>query len=210
MIYLIGGPPKCAKTTLAKRFSKTASIPWVSSDTLQNVIKPYIPEQDFAANFPSSSMRYDSNDEKYAQQTTEEIVGAYRQQAKTVYDAIESFVASEIADGNDYIIEGFHVEPELIARLTSQFPDQVRGVLVVKIDAKLFIEDINKSTTPNDWIHTRTKDNPITFPKIAAMVSEYSQQLKAEAQRYDLKVLEFDHDFDDQLEVAIGYLTNKA
>ena len=209
MIYLIGGPPKCGKTTLAKRFSVAASIPWVSSDTLQNVIKPYIPEQDFTTKFPSSSMRYDSNDEKYTQQTTTTIVDAYRQQAKTVYDAIESFIASEIADENDYIIEGFHIEPELIAKLTGQFPDQVRSVLVVKTDTDLFIEHLNESTTPNDWVHIRTKDGPATFPKIAAMVTGYSQQLEAEALKYGVKVQKVDHDFDVQLQVAIDYLTNK-
>ena len=48
MIYLIGGPPKCGKTTLAKRLSKSLGIPWVSTDTLQCVIKPYINRKDFS------------------------------------------------------------------------------------------------------------------------------------------------------------------
>ncbi len=39
MIYLIGGPPRCGKTTLAKEMSKKLEIPWISSDALEVVVK---------------------------------------------------------------------------------------------------------------------------------------------------------------------------
>lgn len=42
MIYLIGGPPKCGKTTLAKKLSKELGIQWVVSDTLQVVVREYV------------------------------------------------------------------------------------------------------------------------------------------------------------------------
>lgn len=35
MIYLIGGPPKCGKTTLAKQLAKKLGIQWVATDTLE-------------------------------------------------------------------------------------------------------------------------------------------------------------------------------
>jgi 2-phosphoglycerate kinase len=209
MIYLIGGPPKCGKTTLAKQLSKSAGIPWVSTDTLQNVIKPYIAEQDFAAKFPLSSMNNESNDEKYAQNTTNEIINAYQQQAKTVYDAVKAFVASEIADGNDYVIEGYHVEPVLIKELTTRYPDMIRGIIVIKKDVNKFLEDIHKSTTPNDWILARTKDEA-TFPKIAAMIMEYGAQLEREAEQQAIKVICTDGDFANQLQEASVYLLNSS
>ena len=42
MIYLIGGPPKCGKTTLTKKLSKELGIQWVASDTLQVVAREYV------------------------------------------------------------------------------------------------------------------------------------------------------------------------
>jgi cytidylate kinase len=67
MIYLIGGPPKCGKTTLAKRLSKSKGIPWVSTDTLQCVIKPYMNKKDFSKIFPTNYQRGKNNDEKYSE-----------------------------------------------------------------------------------------------------------------------------------------------
>ena len=207
MIYLIGGPPKCGKTTLAKQISKTAGIPWVSTDTLQNVIKPYIPEQNHPAKFPLSSLRYESNDEKYAKHSADELIVAYRHQAKTLHPAIEAFVASEIIEGNDYIVEGFHLEPELISKLVAEFPEKVRGVLVIKKDPTAFVENIHSSTTPNDWIIKKTKDEA-TFPKIAAVITAYSAQLENAAKQHDLKVFCVDQNFTTELKAAETYLVS--
>lgn len=89
MIYLIGGPPKCGKTTLAKALSKSLGIPWVSTDTLENVIKPYMNEKDFTNRFPVGYQRGKDNDEKYSKYSISEIIEAYNQQAKTVFQAME-------------------------------------------------------------------------------------------------------------------------
>lgn len=206
MIYLIGGPPKCGKTTLAKRLAKLANLPWVSTDTIQNIIKPYIHEQDFLTLFPSSGLRFDSNDEKYSQLNTIEIIGAYRTQARTVYDGVEAFVASELIDGNDYIIEGFHVEPELIGKLTAKYPESIRGLLIIKKDVEVFIKNIHQSTTPNDWIRSKTIDEVNTFPKIAKMVIGYGLELEKDAHANNVKVVVVDQDFETQLHDATEYL----
>ncbi|OGF22453.1 hypothetical protein A2Y83_04145 [Candidatus Falkowbacteria bacterium RBG_13_39_14] len=45
MIYLIGGPPRCGKTTLAKEMSKKLRIPWVSTDALEVVTRAYVDKE---------------------------------------------------------------------------------------------------------------------------------------------------------------------
>ena len=202
MIYLIGGPPKCGKTTLAKRLSKIKGIPWVSTDTLQNVIKPYLNNDDF----PSSNQRKKDNDEKYSKYSIDEIIEAYQQQAKTSHKAIDIFSICEITDGNDFIIEGYHIEPELASELSSKYPDKIKSIFLVKSDREKFICDIKKSTTPNDWIITRTK-NKETYGKIANMIYEYGQFFEKESKKYGFKVVNMDNDFDNQTEEAINYLT---
>lgn len=209
MIYLIGGPPKCGKTTLAKQFSKSVGIPWVSTDTLQNVIKTYTTNHNFTTSFPLSSVSYETNDERYAKNTSSEIINAYQQQAKTVYAAVKAFVQSELTDENDYIIEGYHIAPELIGNLTSDFPCLIIGIVLIKKNADEFIDSIHKSTTPNDWILTKTKDET-TFPKIAAMVVDYAAQLEVESKKYSIKVICTDGDFAMQLTVAEKYLESKG
>ena len=205
MIYLIGGPPKCGKTTLAKKLSKSFGIPWVSTDTLQCVIMPYISKQDLAGKFPTSDQRSEDNDEKYSKYSTEEIIEAYKLQAKTSYDAIDMFSICEITDGNDFIIEGYHVEPDLIATLNSKYPNKIKSIFLIKSDQAKFITDIKKSTTPNDWIIARTHKEE-TYGKIAKMICEYGDYFKSEAEESELKVLNMDSDFDKRIEEAMKYL----
>ena len=142
MIYLIGGPPKCGKTTLAKKLSLNSKIPWVSADTIQNVIKPYVDGSDFNSIFPVSSANFSSNDEKYNLLSTDEIIKSYRAQAKSMFAAIEAFVLSEITEGNDYIVEGYHLEPQYIDTLTQSHPGKVKGIVLAKFNEEFTDDDL--------------------------------------------------------------------
>jgi len=206
MIYLIGGPPKCGKTTLAKRLSKSKGIPWVSTDTLQCVIKPYMNKKYFSKKFPTNNQRGKSNDEKYSKYSTDEIVEAYQQQAKTSYQAIDMFTICEITDGNDFVVEGYHIEPELIVDLNSRYPNKIKSIFLIKTDESKFINDIKKSTTPNDWIIARTNKEE-TYGKIAKMIREYGKFFEKESKKHGFKVLNMDDYFDNQINEAIKYLT---
>lgn len=208
MIYLIGGPPKCGKTTLAKNLSSTLQIPWVSTDTLQNVIKPYVDKGDLANKFPVSGQKSKDNDEKYSKYSIPEIVDAYRTQARTVYSAIDMFVLCEITDSNDFIIEGYHIEPELAAEMNSKYPEKIKSIILIKSDPEKLVRDMQKSTTPNDWIITKT-NQAVTYGKIAGMISAYGNYVSDESKKFDLKVMNMDNNFDDQIKEAIEYLTEQ-
>jgi len=186
MIYLIGGPPKCGKTTLAKRLSKLKGIPWVSMDTLQCVVKPYINRGDLAIKFPASFQRGKNNDEKYSQYSTDEIIEAYRQQGKTLYQAIDMFIICEITEGNDFIMEGYHIEPKLVSELNAKYPDKLKSIFLVKTDETKFVSDIKKSGNPNDWIIARTNSKG-TYNKIAKMICAYGKFFEKESKKYGLK-----------------------
>jgi 2-phosphoglycerate kinase len=207
MIYLIGGPPKCGKTTLAKTISKSFGIPWVSTDTLQNVIKPYMNGKDLSKKFPVDFQRSKDNDEKYAKFPTAKIIAAYRQQAKTVYPAIDMFAVCEIADGNDYVIEGYHIEPELAAQLEKKYPDKTKNVFLVKSDTGKFVSGIKESTTSNDWIIARTNKEE-TYQKIAKMICEYGNFFVKRSNKYGFRVLNMDDNFDQRIKEAIDYFKN--
>ncbi len=207
MIYLIGGPPKCGKTTLAKYLLKEKGMPWVSTDTLQNIVKAYTKEKDFVKLFPSSVQRCDTNDEKYSKFSSDEIINAYRIQARTIWDAIDMFVVSEMTDENDFVIEGYHIEPELIAKLNKKYEDEIQSIFLVKKNEVKFVENIKESSTPNDWIVENTKENE-TYNKIAKMISEYSEIFEKEAQKYNLDIINMDDDFERKIKTII-YKDNK-
>ena len=209
MIYLIGGPPKCGKTTLAKKLADTYKIPWISADTLQNIVWAYTPEDKLSTLFPHSSLREDSNDEFYSKHSPEEIVKNYIAQGKTTYDAISMMAETYLTDKDDFIVEGYQVTPEIVDRIFKKFgKEHVKAVFLVKYDEQKFVQDIHKSTTPNDWTLRKTKDEA-TFGKIAKMIVEYSYYFEQEAKKCELRVFNMDEGFNEQLNTIEKYLKNE-
>jgi len=202
-VYLIGGPPKCGKTTLAKTLSKKLQTPWISSDTLQNIARAYTPEEQHPALFPHSHLRRGSNDEFYSQYTTEEIVQRYAEQSKTTYDAIYAVAETYFTDDDNLIVEGYQVTPEIASRILKKFGNEhIKSVFLLKKNEEQLLKDFHKSTTPNDWILRKTKDGT-TFIKIAHMIAVYSDHIEQEAKKYALPLFEMDSDFNASLEKAI-------
>lgn len=207
MIYLIGGPPKCGKTTLAKKLSRETQIPWISTDTLQNIVWAYSAKEKRPELFPHSYLRGDSNDEFYSQNNTSDIVKDYVVQGETCYKAISMMAETYLTDEDDFIVEGYSVTPEIVDKVFNKLgKEHIRAVFLVRHNEEQFIKDVHRSNTPNDWILRKTKEEA-TFAKIAQMVSAYSRYFEEEASKYNMKVFKMDDDFEKQLSVAQEYLT---
>ena len=210
MIYLIGGPPRCGKTTLAKKMLKKLGIPWISTDTLENVAGAYMTKEELVKNRPYSGLRRKdgdrNNDTFYSKYSAKKIIGVLKGQAKPIFKAIEMMVVCEIADGNNYIIEGYHIVPSVAARLIKKYGRKnVKAVFITKTDAIKFARDVKKSTTPNDWLLVLTKKEE-TFLKVGEMISEYSKDFEDEAKKFDLPVFNMDKDFNGQIDNILKYL----
>lgn len=209
-IYLIGGPPKCGKTTLAKAMSKQLSIPWISADTLQNIVWAYSPKEERPTLFPHSYLRGDSNDEFYDAHTTKQIVEGYIAQGKTTDDAVSMMAETYLIDKDDFIVEGYQVYPELVNRILKKFgKEHIKAVFLVRKNQEQFVQDVHKSNTPNDWILRKTKKEE-TFVKIAQMVVEYSNYFALEAKKYNLPIFHMDVDFEVKISELIEFLKHPS
>lgn len=205
-LFLIGGPPKCGKTTLAKELSKQLSIPWISADTLQNIVWAYTPKEQRAALFPHSYLRGDNNDEFYTEHSSQQIIENYIAQGKITYAAIEMMAETYLTDKDDFIIEGYQVTPQVVERILKRFDtEHIKVVFLIKHDEQKFVQDLHKSTTPNDWVLRKTK-NEATYKKIAKMVAEYSRYFEQEAKKCDLPLFQMDDDFEKRIEHIIQFM----
>ncbi len=83
--------------------------------------------------------------------------------------------------------------------------DKVRAVFLTKLDENKFAVDVNKSTTPNDWLIVLTKKQE-TFVKVGKMVSLYSQYFEKEAKKLGLRIFNTDINFNSQISDAIKHL----
>ncbi|MFA6160613.1 MAG: AAA family ATPase [Patescibacteria group bacterium] len=208
MIYLIGGPPRSGKTTLAKFASKKLGIPWISCDTLEVIAGAYMGKQKWNKTHPYSKLRrkHRGNDAFYEAYSPKTIVDVLYKQARPTATAIDMMSICEIKDENDYIIEGYHIVPSLIQKLTKKYGRKnFKAIFLVKHDKHKFAEDVNKSTTPNDWMLLGTKKQG-TFIKIGEMVALYSQLLEKEANKFGYKVFAMDEKFESKLRQATDYL----
>jgi len=213
MIYLIGGPPRCGKTTVAKLLSKKTGASWISTDTLEALISTYVSKDGRDLMFPKRKMRIEtkrSNDLLYSKFTTKEIVAAYKEQSKSVWKALEMLVQVELKQGRDYIVEGYHIHPKLIKTLVDKHGTKnIRSVILLRLDEEQTVLDCLKSTAKNDWLLQNTKD-PNTYTLIAQMVVEFSAFFKKEAVKKKIQVVEMDAGFKKQAQLAVKVLQEQG
>jgi len=210
MIYLIGAPPRCGKTTLAKQMSRKTNISWLSSDTLDSIAQEYTAGKNWKKKFPYSHLRRIAktrdNDDFYSKHPSTKIINLLKKQAQSVQTAIETVIACEIADGNNYIIEGYHIVPSFAQKMIAKYGKQnVRAIFLTKFDENKFATDVHQSTTPNDWLIVLTK-KPETFVKVGKMISKYSEYFEKEAEKFGLQTFNMDKNFHEQVDGAIKYL----
>lgn len=197
MIYLIGGPPRCGKSRIAKAMAKHLGISYLSCDTLESVVQTECDERDYDTYFPKKIMREktnNSNDQMYSRYTTPEIVAAYISHGQSTYQAIQTFIQCSIRDQDDYVIEGHHLHPFFINDLMKQFPDLIKSVVLLKKDLSAITRHIQKNNHPNDWAQVKTQ-HPRTYAKIAAMIQCYSSFYNKKAKENHIPTLFLDeHD----------------
>ena len=209
MIYLIGGPPKCGKTTLAKKVANKFKIPWISTDTLHSIVQGNTKKEELAKKFPYAIIKKklgSSTDKIYKNYTSRQVISWYRTAAKSLAKAIDTFIICEITDGHDYVIEGLHIEPRLASQLQKKYGSKnIRVIFLTKTNADKFMKNFKKSTTHNDWILTRTKKEE-TFPKISKMICDYGKIIEKEAKKYKLKMVNTDDQFITKMKEVLKYL----
>ncbi len=197
MIYLIGGPPRSGKTTLAKRLSSRLRIGWVSVDILESVVREHTLKKNYKKLFPKNILREKtrgSNDEMYEKFSFKKIADAYITQGKASQKAIEIFIGDCIREGHDFIVEGHQLHPRLVQKLVTLFPKDIRFVFLIKKDERLLTEGFQKNKAKSDWVLQKTK-NKETLKKIAKMLSYFGERIEKEAEKRGFSVYATDKDF---------------
>lgn len=207
MIYLIGGPPRCGKTTVAKELSKS----WISADTIESIIASNTNKKDLDRLFPKNVIRKktkQSNDIMYNSYSAKEIVKLYIKQSKASWKAVETMVACELNEGHDYIVEGHQIHPKLMDSIVKKYGKKnIVSLVLTRFNKDGIVFGCKKYKAKNDWFIQKTK-NEDTFYKMAEMIKAYSKYFEKEAKKYRIKVINMDDNFSEQLQAVIIYLRN--
>lgn len=211
MIYLIAGPPRCGKTTIAQLLAKKRQCSWISTDTLEGVAAAYTHESEIDERFPKRKMRIEterSNDLMYGKYSAKEITDVYILQARATHPAVKAVVAAEVQEKRDFVIEGHHLHPALIIDLLNEYgSDVIKPMIVIREDGEQLVSDCLKNEAVCDWFIDKTT-NPTTYPKIADMILEYGVFFKKGASHLNLPVANMDADFFQQVNEIVTQLSN--
>jgi 2-phosphoglycerate kinase len=207
MIYLIGGPPRCGKTTVAKRLAERLCCSRLPVDYLTTAFMGYVLPADEARMFPREGVR---GDERFARFSAGQIVRNYRTKAEHTRPGLRSVIEYAASDGHTMVLEGYQIEPRFVDALRRDIPDlPVRAVFLVRNDAVTLEADLQRGEAANDWLIRETKE-AATFARVAQMIVTYSAIIVGEAQRYGLPLVDTGHPFFERIEAAVDVLCNPA
>ena len=212
MIYLIGGPPRCGKTTVARRLAKAVGCPWVQTDWLESAFSAYFSPGEYEPLRldPGPDVPRDRlNDLVYSTFYTVETIAYYRAMAERAWPGVRAIVKYALFDEEDVVIEGYHIDPALVRRfLAAADPGTAREVqtaFLVREDRADILASIRRGGHKNDWVLSKTRQEA-TFERIAEMIVQYGRAVWADAERAGFAVHSVDGDFDRQVARAVELL----
>ncbi|MEI6267053.1 MAG: hypothetical protein WCP14_04155 [bacterium] len=212
MIYIIGGPPRCGKTTLARRLSKKLNIGWLSGDTFEGIVRPYVSKEEYPRRFPKNILREttnNTNDEMYTKYSVAEILDSYLVQGLVAQHAMEVLIEEMIKEKLDFILEGYHLYPEFVRKMMTKYgKNNFRVIFLVKDNYEVTLESLMASNLEDDWVHNKSNDKKI-IKVIAKFILEFSKYYKNEANEYGLKVVKYTGNIDEFMQSAESILIKK-
>jgi hypothetical protein len=235
VIYLIGGPPRCGKTTLACRLAQRTGASCVSLDAIQSVVYHYLSDTERVVThplFPEATI-----EARYAAHTADEIIANYQMRARSIWPAIHVLIHFALAADQNVILEGYHLEPRFCQEFMS--PDssfaqpstawsmyqammvqrgtgyalrhaddpRIKAVFLYREDVDTIATSLTHVTASGDWLG-RQMNTKLTLRRIARMVSQYSHYIRTEANQNGGMAINMDRDFEQQIEQIITGMTD--
>ncbi len=212
MIYLIGGPPRCGKTILARRLVGRIGCAWMQTDYLESAFSVYCqPVQAPPRLALDPAIPYERrNDALYASYSPAEIIASYRETAAQAWPGLRTLIEYALFDDEDLLLEGFHIEPMFVRQLLdadgSRYASAIRSLFLVRENVTETAAAIRCGAHKTDWVKSRTQD-AATYTKIARMIVAYGTVVREEAERNSIAVMTIDGEFDHSIERGIALLT---
>lgn len=206
MIYLVGGAPRCGKTSFAQYACREFGIPWISTDVLMSVARAYLSPDEIAERVPHVKSLGATNDEVYANNSIATIIDHYKTKQRGTVPAIKALIADTVKERYTYLLEGGHLFPELIHELLEEYgTDLIRSVVLVRSDTSGLADAFTQSTAEYDWAVAKTH-NPETYAKIAEMIREFSAFFMEGAEKFKLPLVKTDGDLSQNFPTITAHL----
>lgn len=205
MIYLIGGSPRSGKTILSKKLSERLGVPYISTDVLRLFMIACLKSDDKYNYFPFEKM-FDSSaavDTFYKENSGDDMLAADLEEAKNLMPGIIAFIDYFKNSSGNYIIEGVHFLPNLIAHLKEDRDIEI--IMLSKKGSDKIYQGLKENRGKDDWIADNIKDDQI-LSAAAKSLSQYGEYFEKESAKYSLNCINTEENFFDKIEDALNYL----
>lgn len=185
MIYLIGGPGRAGKTTLAWRLAKRHGVPFFSLDYLMMGLHHGAP-----------SLNIDPCDQ-------EAVV------APRMWPVCKPLIVAMLENGEEYCLEGFAITPEYVSQLIRLFPHDIRacflGFCTADVEGKWQSERQHPTTNP--WPPDRPYEETVAELELR---KEASIALKEDCSRRGFAFFDTSAEFEEVIDQATRYLATST
>jgi hypothetical protein len=182
VVYLIGGPPRCGKSVLARRLTTDHAIPFIPTDLIWAIVELSQPEwrtpmQKGPGRIPAAAKMFDP----------------YLERAIAFLQPVRQ------PNG----IEGEVITPESAARLSSNY--ELRVAFLVR--SSVTAADIADSRGPNPWLEAAPPDLVST---VTAEIRSWSGHVQSACRRLSLPCFDVSSDFERAMADAASALMDDA
>lgn len=189
MIYLIGGPPRSGKSTLAHKLSRKLRCPEISVDWLRSVVLPYLNDQDKVA---IENILFQGEDGKATHTDVDE--------AAVLWPAVKSFVEDKARWQGDFVIDGIHLLPKYLHTINEDKKPNVRIIFVVKADEEKILSGFDEvRIRKNDWLLKKNWNDKEYLKRTAQDIAARGQYFTSEAQKYHFTVINTEDNFEEKI-----------
>ncbi|MDO8512436.1 MAG: hypothetical protein Q7S57_04130 [bacterium] len=175
-------------------------ISFISTDVLREIALNLIDKTKRNESFPFGN---ESNEEIFKLPTAN-IVHRQWQEALSLKSIINIFIRYEIDNDKDFVIEGVHIIPEIIAEFMGDdlIGEKIRAVTLIDKNEQQVLGGLKSNMSPG-WLFDA---DHITLTKVAKFVAEFSVKVEQEAYKYKTPVFERTVNFKKDISMVLDLL----
>lgn len=188
-IIFIGGAPTTGKSHLTKKLSEELKLPWISTDTIRELMRRLVKKEDYPALFYLSEATPEKAVEFLTGNTPKDIVRIQNEESLDVWKGVKALIETDYV-WESFIVEGVALLPHMILKFITENKNiDVKAVFLVREN----VEHIRKVIfTRGLWDDAEKYPDSIKEKEVAWVIA-FNNFIKTETKKYNLPIINADY-----------------
>jgi len=188
-IIFIGGAPTTGKSHLTKKLSEELKLPWISTDTIRELMRRLVKKEDYPALFYLSEATPEKAVEFLTGNTPKDIVRIQNEESLDVWKGVKALIETDYV-WESFIVEGVALLPHMILKFITENKNiDVKAVFLVREN----VEHIRKVIfTRGLWDDAEKYPDSIKEKEVAWVIA-FNNFIKTETKKYNLPTINADY-----------------